>query len=221
MGGGGKEVVYQPPASVPDYQLTPEEKEMLGYQAETMRVSMPAVRSYAEELAPLEIGRAKDIMAFTDPILKGQLLPGEYGRIGAPMEGDVSDILFNRRRRDAEARLNELGLLDSGVLADMLREENVAMKIEDESRRRAELAMLVNLAMGIPMTGIPTAQTASQMATSAIGGEGAARRQYELAAAGLRTPQVAAAWQNPDPWLAAGQGTGQFLGSMAMLPFLM
>lgn len=221
MGDSGTKIM-QPGAAVPPYELTPEEKEMLGYQAETMRVAMPGIRQYAEEIMPLELGRSKEMYGFTDPILKGGRLPGQYGMIGAPMGEDVYNELFEQRRRPLEARLNELGLLESGVTGELLNKEMIAMKIEDESRRRAELSQLVNLAMGIPMTGMQTAQTASQQATGAISGLGAGQRAYELAAAQARQPRVVG--YEPSPWAGVGESVGGLfgqMGTMAMLPYML
>jgi len=222
MGGGGTKTITQPAPTIPEYQLTPEEKELLGLQVSAMRTAMPAITRYAEEVLPLEVGRTKDIYGLTAPILRGERLPGEYGEIGAPMTGEMYAERFRRRREPVMAELNRMGLLDSGVTAELLRREGLDIALEDEARRRSEMAGLLDMAMGIPLTGLPTAQTAAETARSSIYGIGEAQRAYELAAAQARVPRIVSAWQEPNPWLAAGAGVGRFagqLGLMAMMPY--
>ena len=195
--GGGTSYIQQPAA--PAYEMTPEEKRLLQLQSQILETTIPGQESYIRDILPLEQARAKSMFGFTEPIMRGENLPGVYGILGQPMGEAEEAELFKRGRERTFAELNKLGILDSGVTAELLNKESTAIAMESAARRRAELSNLINLAMGVPMTALPAAQTAAQTATGTVMGMGQGQREYQLAGR---------------PTYGYAQGGGSPLGSM-------
>ena len=216
-GGGGNRQETTPAA--PEYTMSPEERELLNMQAEMMRTSMPGIQSYIEDVFPQEKQRVLDRLSFTDPILKGGRLPGVYGNIGQPLGAEYEGEVFDRARKRTEGELNRLGILNSGVTAELLNKTNTAISMDSATRGREELKQLINMAMGIPMTALPAAQTASQQAAGAIPGIANAQRSYELSA--RPTYQYGSGGSLGGAGSALGMGLGALLaaptGGMSML----
>lgn len=199
-GGGGTTYVQQPAANPPDYEMSPEEKRLLAAQSGQIEAMIPGIQQYVQNVLPLETQRGAERFLFTDPILRGESLPGIYGQLSEPLGVGVEEEMFRRGADRTKAELNKLGLLNSGVTAELLNKQNTAIAMESAVRRRAELANLINLSMGVPMTALPTAQTASQSAQQAIMGLGAGQRAYELNAANISRPTYGYAPPIPSPW---------------------
>ncbi len=210
--------------AAPEYTMSPEERELLTLQSEMMRTSMPGIRSYIEDILPMEEQRTKDKMAFTDPILRGGRLPGvyanigqplgtEYGGYGKPLGAEYESEMFERASGRTKGELNRLGLLDSGVTAELLNKTNTAIAMDSATRNREELKQLINLAMGVPMTALPAAQTASGQAAGVIPGIANAQRSYELSA----RPQYAPGGGGSDG-SGIGSALGMGLGALLAMP---
>jgi hypothetical protein len=189
-GDSGTTVVSTPGASVPDYELSPEEKKLLGLQTSSLESSLPMIQQYSTELFPSELAIQKSRNAMVQGLLSGDVgaLPSAYGDLMKGLsEGETSE-LYNTAKRNTESEANRLGILNSGVTAELLNKSNTAIANASASYKRNQMSNLLNLAMGQPMTAVPTAASEANSAINTITDMGQGERAYELAAAQARKP---------------------------------
>lgn len=217
-GGGDDRQVVQPGANPPDFQLGPEEQELLQLQAEQMRTMMPILQGYAQNIAPLEQQRMIDLNQFISPILQGKGLGGIFDVLGTDYGSGFEQQLFDRSMGRTNAQLNSSGLMNSGVRAELANQTSDNIAMQSAGNRRSELSQMINLAMGVPLTAMPMAQTAAQSSQQAITGMGDARRNYELQAAQMGRPTYNYGGGGGTSMAGVGGALGLGLGALLAAP---
>ena len=212
MGDDGEtQVITQPGPSIPAYSQSPEMAEYLRWQSQLMGISMPALESYIRDVFPLERARAIQREQFISPILRGENLSGAYSMLGQGFGEGEEATMFERSQKRLEEQMNKMGALDSGATAELTRRGSQDIALASAEKSRAEKAQLLNLAMGLPMSALPTAQTAAESAGGAISDYDRFVNQYAMSQAQASAPRVVGTQYQPG-W---GEMFGDILGPAA------
>jgi len=143
-------------------QLLPLQTQLLQQQFEQAQALAPLEQAFREQelqAAQARFGAEEAFRQFTDPITRGELLPGAFGVLGQPATQEEIGQRFDMLRPGIDERLTGLGLSASGAVPKLLGRLAQEITASDIGRSRGELAGLVNLRAGFPIQGVSGAAT--------------------------------------------------------------
>ena len=156
-GGGQSSTVQTTQTTRPE--PTPEEKELQKLQLARRQNVQPQL---------LELDQS--LLAAIQPLSRGESLPGQFSSLGQGIPVDTQQQLVNRAIEQITPQLESLGILNSGITAELASRAATDIGIQSETERIRQQENLLNVLQGFPTQAqAPILQETSTLASQLAG----------------------------------------------------